>query len=100
MAAVTRMAITRPHSRTASGITLCTITRDQRDDAEVAAQQQASGQRVGHAALEDQVGVHQPVADDGPTEGQRKKDQRQAGQVGEQPRRVQVEQEGNRHRTA
>ena len=68
---------------------------DERDDAEVAAQDQAGGQRVGHAALEDQVGVHQPVADDGPTEGERQKDQRQAGQLGEQAGRIEVKEEGD-----
>ena len=56
----------------------------QRDDAEVGSQYQAGGQRVSHAALEDQVGVHQPVADDGPTEGQRQKDDGKARQIGEQ----------------
>ena len=66
-----------------------------RSDAEEAPEDEAGGQRVGHAALEDQVGVHQPVADDGPTEGERQKDQREAGQVGEQAGRVQVEEEGN-----
>ena len=39
---------------------------DERDDAEVAADNQRRGQRIRHAALEDQVRVHQPVADDGP----------------------------------
>ena len=51
--------------------------------AEVARQDQAGGQRVRHAALEDQVGVHQPVADDGPTEGERQKDDRESCQIGE-----------------
>ena len=68
---------------------------DQRDGTEVAAEDQAGGQRVGHAALEDQVSVHEPVADDGPTEGEGENDQRKTGQIGEQPGRVQVEKEGN-----
>ena len=66
---------------------------DERNDAEIASQDEGGGQRVGHAAFEDQVGVHQPVADDGPTEGERQKDQRQAGQIGEQAGRVEVKEE-------
>ncbi len=66
---------------------------DEGDDAEVAAGDEAGGQRVGHAALEDQVGVHQPVADDGPTEGERQKNERQAGQIGEQAGRIEVKEE-------
>ena len=88
---VTTMASTRPHSRTASGMALCTQTEIRAIDAKVAAHDQPSGQRVGHAALEDQVGVHQPVADDGPTEGERQKDQRKPGQIGQQVRRMQLE---------
>src|SRR5579871_1016154 len=42
------------------------------DDTEVAAEQRRRGEGVGYAALEDQVGVHQPVANDGPAEGERK----------------------------
>ena len=68
---------------------------DQGDDAEVGAKQQARGQRVGHAALEDQVGVHQPVADDGPTEGEGQKDDGEAGQIGEPAIRLPVEEIGN-----
>jgi hypothetical protein len=72
---------------------------DQRDHAEVDAEQQAGGQRVGHAALEDQVGVHQPVADDGPTERERQEDQAKGRQIRQpprdQPRNGQVKQEGN-----
>ena len=68
---------------------------DQRDDAEVGAEQGCGGEGVGHAALEDQVGIHQPVADDGPAEGQRKKDQRESSQLGQQARHADVEQERN-----
>jgi hypothetical protein len=56
---------------------------DERDDAEVDADQSAGGQRVGHAALEDEVGVHEPVADDGPAEGERQEDEREAGELRE-----------------
>ena len=54
-----------------------------RDDAEVKADQQRRRQRVGDAALEDQVDVHQPVADDGPAEGQRQDDQREPREFGQ-----------------
>ncbi len=70
--------------------------RNERDDAEVSADDKTRGQHVGHAALEDQVRVHQPVADDGPGEGERQKYQRKAGQIGEQLRRIQVQQIRNR----
>ena len=71
---------------------LWTTAGDEGDDAEVAADKQRGGQRIGHAALEDQVGIHQPVADDCPTEGERQKDQREPGQVGEQAWRLEVQQ--------
>jgi hypothetical protein len=64
---------------------------DQRDDAEVAAQKQSCGQRVSHAALEDQVGIHQPVADNGPTEGQRQNNLREAGEIRQQLRRIEMQ---------
>ncbi len=67
-----------------------------RDYAEVTSQDEAGGQRVGHAALEDQIGVHQPVTDDGPTEGQRQKDDGEAGQIGEKPGQRQIEEEEDR----
>ena len=54
-----------------------TISADERDDAEVEADQGGGGERVGDAALEDEVHVHQAVADDGPAEGQRQEDQRE-----------------------
>ena len=66
-----------------------------RDDAEVASQDQAGGQRVGHAALEDQVGVHQAVAHNGPTECERQKDDGKPCEIGEQAGYAQVEEEGN-----
>jgi hypothetical protein len=42
----------------------------QRDGSKVAAEDEAGGQGLGHAALEDEVRIHEPVADDGPTEGE------------------------------
>jgi len=45
---------------------------DERDGSEVDADQRAGGEGVGHAALEDEVGIHEPVANDGPAKGQRK----------------------------
>ena len=68
---------------------------DEGDDAEVSAEQKSRGQCVGHAALEDQVGIHQPVAHDRPAEGERQKYQREPGQVGEQARRLKVQQVRN-----
>jgi len=68
---------------------------NQGNHAEVDAEEQSGGQRVGHTALENQVGVHQPVADDGPTEGQGEEDQRQPGEIGEQPGRVEIEEKRN-----
>ena len=44
---------------------------------EIRRRDRARGDGVGHAALEDQVDVHQAVAEDGVAEGQRQKDQRQ-----------------------
>ena len=74
-----------PHSRTFLRQSVVHHYRNQRNDAEVDAQHEAGGQRVGHAALEYQVGIHQPVADDGPTESERQKHQRQSRQLGQQP---------------
>ncbi len=68
---------------------------DERDDAEVAAEQEAGGEGVGYAALEDQVRVHQAVAHDGPCEGERQKDEREPGQLGEQAGHGHVKEEGN-----
>ena len=47
------------------------------DRAEVETQNGRRRQRVGHAALEDDVHVHQPVADDGVAEGQGQEHQRE-----------------------
>ena len=69
---------------------------NERDDAEIAAQNQRRSQRVRHAALEDQVRVHQPVAHDGPCEGERQKHQREAGEIGQQVRRIELQQVRNR----
>ena len=75
--------------------------RGQGDDAEVASDNQAGGHRVRHAALEDQVGVHQPVADDGPTEGERQNDDGEVGQIGEPTAAwLPVEEEGYRVKRA
>ena len=48
-----------------------------------------SCQRVSNAALEDQVDIHQPVANDGPAEGERQNHQRDTGEL--------VQDAGNRH---
>ena len=74
--------------------TLVNELGDDGDDAEVAAQNQAGGKRVSDAALEDQVGVHQAIAHDGPGEREWQKDQRQAGELVERAGHVNVEQEG------
>ena len=62
-------------------------------DAEVAAQEQTGGEGVGHTALEDEVSVHQPVANDGPAESQRQEDDGEAGDTVERPGKANVEQE-------
>ena len=90
---------TRAHSRTARGAVMCN-QRDQGDGAEIAAEDKRRGERVRHAALEDQVRIHEAVTDDGPTEGEGQKDQRQAGKVGEQARRIEVEAGKGRRKTA
>ncbi len=54
------------------------------DDAEVEPDERCRGERVGDAALEDEIDVHQAVADDRPTEGQRDEDQRKAGELSHQ----------------
>src|SRR5271166_5330276 len=56
--------------------------RNERDGPVGSSENQAGGQGVGYAALEDQVGIHQPVAHNGPTEGEGEKDERQASQLG------------------
>ena len=69
--------------------------RGQGNDAEIAPEDEAGSQRISHTPLEDQIGIHQPVTDDGPAEGERQEDQRQPGQLGEQARHGQVQHVGN-----
>ena len=69
---------------------------DQRNHAEIAAQDKPRRQRIGHPALEDQVGVHQAITDDGPAECQRQEDDRKSGDTLERLRQAPVEDE--RHR--
>ena len=69
---------------------------NENDGAEVAAENHARGQRVSHAALEDQVRVHQAVAHNGPGERERQKHQRQASEIGQQVRRIELQQVRNR----
>ena len=45
------------------------------DSAEVEADEGGGGEGVGHAALEDEVDIHEAVADDGPAEGEREEDE-------------------------
>ena len=48
---------------------------DEGDDAEVEADEGGGGEGVGYAALEDEVDVHEAVADDGPAEGEGQEDE-------------------------
>ena len=57
------------------------------DRTKVDGNQRAGGQGVGHAAFEDQVDIHQPVANDGVAERQRKKDLAQHANLAQQRRR-------------
>ncbi len=66
-----------------------------RDQAEVDTDHGGRRERVGDAAFEDQVHVHQPVANDGPAEGQRQDDQRNDGQLLHQDRNRDVGQVRN-----
>ena len=54
---------------------------DEGDDAEIDGDECAGGQGVGDASFEDEVGVHEPVADDGPTESERQEDEGEAGEL-------------------
>ncbi len=54
-----------------------------RDCTEVKPDQGRGRQGIGDAALEDQVDVHQAVANDGPAKGQRQKDQANSPQLGQ-----------------
>ena len=51
------------------------------DDAEVEAYEGCRGERIGDSALEDEIDVHQAVADDRPAEGEGDEDQRKAGEL-------------------
>ena len=51
--------------------------RGRRYRAEVHGHDRARGQRVGHAALEDDIHIHQPVAHNGIAERQWQEDKRQ-----------------------
>ena len=53
------------------------------DDGEVEADEGGGREGVGDAALEDEVHVHEAVADDSPGEGERQEDQREADEVGD-----------------
>ena len=65
------------------------------DDAEVEADQRGGRERVGDATFEDEIDVHQAVADDGPAEGEGKNDQREAGELGLEAGDVPVGQVGD-----
>ena len=60
------------------------VLRDEGDDAEVEADNGGGRERVGDAALEDEIDIHQSVTDDGPAEGERQEDQRKPGELGQQ----------------
>ena len=66
------------------------------DDSKVESDQRRGRERIGDAALEDQVNIHQPITNDGPAEGQRKEDQRESRELGEQAGDVKVGEVGNR----
>src|SRR5277367_5795799 len=65
------------------------------DQAEVEGDERCSGQRVGDAALEDEVRIHEAVTDDGPAEGERQKDQREDRDLGQQVGNQRIGQIGN-----
>ncbi len=69
--------------------------RREADDAEVNTDERGSCQRIGDAALEDEVDVHQAVADDGPAEGEREDDQADGGALGHQAGDGDVQQQRN-----
>ena len=72
-----------------------TISAVTRDDAEVEADEGGGGERVGDAALEDEIDVHQAVADDGPAEGEGEEDERKAGELSHQVRDGEVGEVGD-----
>ena len=67
----------------------------ERDYAEVQPHQRARRQRICNAALEDKVHVHQPVAHNRPTEGQREQNKAQNGDVGQRLGNIRIGEEGN-----
>ncbi len=67
--------------RTGAGEILVEQHRRHADRGEVGCGDGAGRDGVGHAALEDQVHVHQAIAEDGVAEGQRQEDQRQHGNL-------------------
>ena len=71
--------------RSDAGEVLVEQHRSHADGREVRGGNRAGSDGVGHAALEDQVHVHQAVAEDGVAEGQRQEDQRQHGNLHPQP---------------
>ena len=74
--------------RPGAGEVLVEEHRSHADRGEVRRRDRARGDGVGHAALEDQVHVHQAVAEDGVAEGQRQEHQRQHGNLHRQRRRA------------
>ena len=86
-------AATRPHSPQICAAACERTSASSAIDAEVQAHQRSGRQRVGHAALEDQVDVHQAVAHDRPAERQRKQDQREQRDARQRAGHVRVCQE-------
>ncbi len=66
------------------------------DESEVEADKRCRGQRVSHAALEDEVRIHQPVTNDRPAEGKRQKDHRDTRQLGHHVGHGSIRQVGDR----
>ncbi len=64
------------------------------DRAEIQSDERSRRERVSDAALEDEVHVHEPVADDGPGEGERQKDEAEPGDLVEDGRHRPVCEEG------
>ncbi len=74
---------------------VCDLAREGHDH-EVHTDESGGGEGVGHAALEDEVGIHEPVADDGPGKGEWQEDEAEADDLGDREGDRQVEQVGNR----
>ena len=68
---------------------------DECDSANVAADNQPGRQHVGYAPLENQVRIHQPVANDRPAECEWQKNKRKAGQISQSTVGMQIEQKRN-----